>query len=507
MLGRTRIARSASNRFNRRKGPHRTRQCSPVPGHPLRDQRAASRRRRECSPLSSGGPVISVRLLVTGTPKLVARFPDLLARLLDDGAELVFTCPPQKLSAELRAHPRSSTVSLPLERTGPDADAIAVFRTAAHVVRFLGPELESARWPRERVSRRLASLLGSPWTRDQVGLSRSLQLPSDVTERLAASFRALEHELPLEDELVRAAAAIGADAVLVLTRCEPGGAETDVIKVARRLELPSIMLLCSWDNLTSKASLIEHPDRLLVWNEDQAREARDLHGVPPERLWVIGASNFDRFFDELAATPVAPQGETRRLLYLGSSTKVVPREAAVVEDWIAALRGSGDQLLVEAEVLVRPHPSAVRRFARWVPPDERVTLSSPTERIEPARLAKLLRATDAVVALNTSAEIEAAIASVPVVTFRAGSRARGQEGSYHFAYLLEANGGFVIDTPSLEAHVTELGRILREGHDQAPARAFVERFVRPGGIAESVVPKVAAAILELSGAGTQSGRG
>src|SRR5437773_1192433 len=79
------------------------------------------------------------------------------------------------------------------------------------------------------------------------------------------------------------------DAILVLSRCALGGSEPDVIKASRVLGLPSIMLVISWDNLSSKAILNEHPDRLLVWNEVQVGEAVEQHGVEPHRVVALGA--------------------------------------------------------------------------------------------------------------------------------------------------------------------------------------------------------------------------
>jgi hypothetical protein len=443
---------------------------------------------------------VNRRLLIVATPLLVARFPELLRRLLDRGNELVFTIPADRLPEGLRDHPRASTVALPPERTGNDAEAVRAFRAAADLVRFLGPRLEVARWPKQRAFRRLTGLLGVRWTRETAEAGRALRLPAEVCAQLAAAFRELERVLPPQDGLERAISAVNADAMLVVTRCALGGVEPDALKVARRLGMPSIMLVCSWDNLSAKATLNEHPDHLLVWNETQADEACELHGVDRRRIRVVGAPSFDRFFDEIGAgrRDVRPPEQTPRIVYLGSSAKVAPHEARIFDDWIAAVRSSGDRLLEQAHVVVRPHPSAARRWHKWRPPDERVSISSPTERREVAAVSELLLSVDAAVALNTSAEIEAAIAGVPVLTFRAGRRARGQEGSLHFAYLLERNGGFVLDAHNLDEHVGLLAAVLRHGHDSAPARRFVTRFVRPAGLSHPVGPRVADTILELA---------
>ena len=97
------------------------------------------------------------------------------------------------------------------------------------------------------------------------------------------AFRDLEQLIPADEALVDAIDRLAVDAVLIVSRCLLGGPEPEVIKAARRLGIPSVMLVWSWDNLSSKAIQNEHPDRLLVWNELQAREAVELHGMRARR--------------------------------------------------------------------------------------------------------------------------------------------------------------------------------------------------------------------------------
>jgi hypothetical protein len=237
---------------------------------------------------------------------------------------------------------------------------------------------------------------------------------------------------------------------------------------------------------------------LIVWNEVQATEATELQGISPERVVAAGAANFDRFFSEVEARQSAlrPRDAPKSILYLGSSPNVVPDEPPVFEHWLAAVRTSSDALVRDAEVVIRPHPGA-HTWKTWQPRDERVGLRLPEGRHETATFAQLLAGADAVVALNTSAEIEAAIAGRPVLTFRAGAEARGQEGSLHFPYLLAEHGGFVLDAATLEEHVRRLGEVLRSQFDGEAMRRFVERFVRPAGLSQPVAPIVASAVLEL----------
>jgi hypothetical protein len=386
-------------------------------------------------------------------------------------------------------------VELPLERTGPDHDAVRIVRALADLVRFFGPTFHDARWPRRRALRRVLQLTGHRKSRAIARRAVDYELPAEVCTRVGAAFGELERAVPPEPELERAVAALDVDAVLLVSRCVLGGHEPDVLKVARRLGLPSIMLVWSWDNLSSKATLNEHPDLLIVWNEVQTREATAFHGIPADRVLALGAANFDCFFDELReVTPTPRVADRAHLLYLGSSPKVVPDEPPVFARWLAAVRASADERLRTAEVVVRPHPAS-SRWEGWAPP-EGVRLSLPASKIEAATLSQLLVDADAVVALNTSAEIEAAIAGTPVLTFRAGDDARGQGGSLHFRYLLEQHGGFVHDAADVDLHVQQLAEVLGGDRDREPSRRFVQSFVRPRGLDRPVTPHVAAAILE-----------
>ena len=83
------------------------------------------------------------------------------------------------------------------------------------------------------------------------------------------------------------------------------------------------------------------------------------------------------------------------------------------------------------------------------------------------------------------------------MTFRAGSRADGQEGALHFRYLLEANGGFVVDAPDLDAHVRVLSPLLQAEWNPDATRRFLERFLRPAGLEQPVCQIVAEKIIEL----------
>jgi hypothetical protein len=72
--------------------------------------------------------------------------------------------------------------------------------------------------------------------------------------------------------------------------------EIRLLRSARRHKIPSIAIVPSWDNLTSKGVMGIKPDYLIVWNEIMVQEAVDLHSFKRERIFLTGPLQFDNFF-------------------------------------------------------------------------------------------------------------------------------------------------------------------------------------------------------------------
>ena len=302
------------------------------------------------------------------------------------------------------------------------------------------------------------------------------------------------------------------DLVLVSPLVDFMGEQVDTVKSARALGVPVAACIASWDNLTNKGLMRVVPDRVLVWNDAQRREASELHGVPAERVAITGAQLFDRWFERRPSTTReqfcdAHGLDPRRplVLYTCSSSFIAPAagELAFVRAWLGRLRREAS--LRDVNVLVRPHPYNVWDW-------EAADLSSfgpvaifPRASYNPlaeetrAGFYDALHHSAAVVGINTSAMIEAAIVGRPVLSIRAEAFAATQEGTLHFHYLLRENGGFLEIADSLDAHASQLGAALADPERRrADAAGFVQRFIRPLGIARPCTPILADAIEEAS---------
>jgi hypothetical protein len=340
------------------------------------------------------------------------------------------------------------------------------------------------------------------------GLGRAVAALGGVPT-LQAVLRSVERFIPIPGAVSRFIADRAADVVLVTPLVDVGSRQVDFVKAARAAGVPTGLCVASWDNLTNKGLMRVVPDRVFVWNEIQRAEACDMHGVPAARVEVTGAPAFDHWFSwkpsrsredfcrSLGLDPAEPY-----LLFVGSTVGIAADEPAYVRRWIRALRASGEPGLDRAGVLVRPHP---KQQAQWSGVDLRGTGNTaiqasraPVDAASRAAYYDALFHSAAVVGVNTSAMIEAAIVGRRVHTLLAPEFVETQEGTLHFHYLLAANGGPLLVATGEQEHFQQLAAALKGTSTGDPVRTrFVREFVRPHGLDVAAAPLLADAIEAL----------
>ena len=70
--------------------------------------------------------------------------------------------------------------------------------------------------------------------------------------------------------------------------------EAPLLNAARSLNIPSIGIVNSWDNVYK--GIESHPDLSLVWNDINKKEMMDFEGYPSEAVECIGVPAFDPYF-------------------------------------------------------------------------------------------------------------------------------------------------------------------------------------------------------------------
>jgi len=233
-----------------------------------------------------------------------------------------------------------------------------------------------------------------------------------------------------------------------------------------------------------------------------------LHGVPAERVVVTGAQCFDQWFDRVPDRPrdrfcavTKLRVDSPFLLYVCSSFELGgPVEARFVYDWIKEIRASDDPALRSVSILVRPHPT---RLDEWREIDlsefQDVTLygSSPIDEDAKADYFESLYYSAAVVGLNTSAFLEAAIVGRSVHTILVPEFSQQQGETIHFNYLLSVGGGVLCVADTFDEHRALLQASLREPQRADLNADFVTAFIRPHGLRTPATPLFSQAVAEL----------
>jgi hypothetical protein len=432
-----------------------------------------------------------------------------------------------KLNGTLKAHlenasgPNLLTYGLAVDRGSrsgwvPVADIV---RRLADLARYAHPRYESAPALRGRMSARVVKHFSKP--RRFEPLARRLALrtarrltsatDAELSERTIRLLDRLEDAIPSSRRIDRYLREQRPDVVLVAAPVK-NPAQIEFLKSARKLRIPAGTCVASWDNLTNKGLLKFAPERVFVWNEAQRREAVELHGIPPDRVFATGAQLFDEWFGRSPSTSrddfvrkVGLDPGFPYVVYVASSLFITERgdERAFVRQWVAALRQSSQARLRSLGVLVRPHPGAPRRWQgagleefgnAVVWPG---TGSHPVSAEQRAAFFDTIAHCGAVVGINTTAMIEAAIIGKNVLTIRAPEFA--QESTLHFRHLLAENGGFLHMASSLEEHLEQLVVVLEAGAGNVDElRRFVESFARPHGLDRPATPIFADAVEELA---------
>jgi hypothetical protein len=368
--------------------------------------------------------------------------------------------------------------------------------------RYLHPDFAQTPYLRDRMRNALPPIFAFLSRRD----TRSVTF----IRRLIGCLRTCERAIPSSSVIERLIRSRRPDAVLVTPLVTDQSPQVDVIKSAQALGIPVALCVASWDHLTTKGLIRVRPDLVSVWNEEQKAEALAYHDIPASSIVVTGAQPFDRWF-ERRPTPRAEfcrkiglPAERPIVIFVGSTASISAPDAELtfVRRWIRALRAH--PALAGVSVLVRPHPFNARHWSDADVADlPNVTVyphwANPVNEADRQDYFDSLYHSEAVVGINTTAMIEAAIVGRTVHSVLANEFKDTQGGTLHFRYLLSENGGFLRVAGNLAEHAAQLAETLASpGIGREACARFVRAFVRPHGIDVETTPILAEALEGLA---------
>jgi hypothetical protein len=284
----------------------------------------------------------------------------------------------------------------------------------------------------------------------------------------------------------------------------------DVIDECARREIPSVVVMNSWDNPSTKRAVVGHPDWLIVWGPHTRDHAIRFIGVRPERTIAFGAAQFDVFREpprqdratlcrQYGFDPAHPV-----LLYAGANTQTDEFATMQALD-LAITRGA----LPRFNVIYRPHPwggagASGERFLGHRFDNVRIdeTMRDLLEQVARGNKAAitlpdyrdahdLLSSVDMVVSPLSTIVVEATLHAKPVICFFPEKRDFGTQNInavplYHFEEFFALPDVVVARTnDSLYAALRDFavpGEIAARGARLKKAAArFVATFDRPWG--------------------------
>jgi hypothetical protein len=297
--------------------------------------------------------------------------------------------------------------------------------------------------------------------------------------------------------------------------------EPPVAAAARRLGIPVLAAIHSWDNLSTKARMTFPYDGYLVWSERMREELHHFYPATRERpVRIVGAPQFDPFFDPRFHQPrdafLRAQGldpRRRTIVHaLGSPNFLRELQGALS---MAERVAAGD--LGDVQLIVRPHPQyddgaeaealsgygdrvIVQRVGR---PGAPITGRS-QDAAQIVEWVNTFRHADVVVNLSSTVTVDAALFDVPVVNLDFDPSPEGTDHELvkdvnhrwtHFQPLAESGGVWLVE--SIQEMVEAVRSYLARPELHRAGRRWIAEYVcgfTDGRCGE----RTAEAILELA---------
>jgi hypothetical protein len=428
-------------------------------------------------------------VLIVAEPDPVADASDLIGRLR-------------------RVHPGICPSSPPVVRFNGDAFLGFELRQFLDYLRYLGPDFVDATRLRERAAQHappsLIAALQRPWLRSRA--ARRI-----VRALLRWCDRAVPRD-PAIDEFIREH---DPSLVVVTPLVDFGSRQSEYVRSARALGIPTGLCAVRWDSLTSQGLIHDRLDVVAVWNESMKNDAVALHGVPSSRVVVTGAAPYDQWFKwrprssrEAFCVRVGLRSDRAFVLYVCSSPFIAANELDYIRGWIRALR-AGPQSLRDVGILIRPHPQCDRWDAADLRDLEQVAVfpatgASPLDEDSRVDYYDSIYHSTAVVGVNTSALLESMLVGRGVYTVLAAEFRDTQDATPHFRHLRRASAGVLHAARTLDEHLAQLDEAVRGLHDVVDGRRrFIEAFLRPNGEDVAAAPLLATALEKTAARGAR----
>ena len=259
----------------------------------------------------------------------------------------------------------------------------------------------------------LIELLGLQDSRNLIlefarGQSNFLKLLGNESQELLLNDNSIEalriaSKLQLTDERIKQfLKQLSIESVYTTRNCFGDLFEECLTRTAKDLEMQTFYEVFSWDNLTTKSSILTEPDTYFVWNQTQLFELRSFHRAKSD-ICITGASRFENLFSAAKVSSAISSSELS-ILFIGSSPLGCPDDFEVFKRLNDFLKKS---MPFPFDLTYRMHKDLERT---WELRGNAVLYNSNEFQVQSSEsdFLRALSSSDLVFAINTSAVFEVA---------------------------------------------------------------------------------------------------
>ena len=130
----------------------------------------------------------------------------------------------------------------------------------------------------------------------------------------------------------------------------------DLLDISKKLDIPNIFLINSWDNPSTKSLMYGHPDKIFVWGEQTKNHAIKFLNIPEENIVISGAAQFefykypDKIDNQHYVKMIKNKSNYKLICYAGSSKGLNEmHHLKILDDFI-------NKNNINIKILYKPHP-------------------------------------------------------------------------------------------------------------------------------------------------------
>ena len=126
----------------------------------------------------------------------------------------------------------------------------------------------------------------------------------------------------------------------------------DIIRICKKMNIPSIFLVDNWDNLSSKTILWQRPSVIGVWGQQSLNHAVNIQGFKKNQVNIIGTPRFNHYY-KLRNKNLKSYFDGDYVLFLGST---LPFDEASVLRKLNKIIDKKSNIFKNLKIIYRPHP-------------------------------------------------------------------------------------------------------------------------------------------------------